>query len=57
MSKKSILDSNKNYNNWFDSSYYHILYDNRDYNEAKEFVKTILNHLKLKKLKKIKIKI
>ena len=53
MSKKSILDSNKNYNNWFDSSYYHILYDNRDYNEAKEFVKTILNHLKLKKNSKI----
>ena len=45
MSKKTILDSNKEYNNWFDSLYYHILYDNRDYNEAKEFVKTILNHL------------
>ena len=53
MSKKSIIDSNKDYNNWFDSSYYHILYDNRDYNEAKEFVKTILNHLKLKKNSKI----
>ena len=53
MSKKTIIDSNKDYNNWFDSSYYHILYDNRDYNEAKEFVKTILNHLKLKKNSKI----
>ena len=53
MNEKSILDSNKEYNNWFDSSYYHILYDNRDYNEAKEFVKTILNHLNLKKNSKI----
>ena len=53
MSTKNIIDSNKDYNNWFDSSYYHILYDNRDYNEAKEFVKTILNHLKLKKNSKI----
>jgi len=53
MNKKTIIDSNKDYNNWFDSSYYHILYDNRDYNEAKEFVKTILNHLKLKKNSKI----
>ena len=25
---------------WFDSSYYHILYKNRDYKEAREFVKT-----------------
>lgn len=53
MSKKSIIDSNTEYNNWFDSTYYHILYDNRDYNEAKEFVKTILNHLNLKKNSKI----
>ncbi len=37
------------YNSWFDSSYYHILYENRDYKEAKEFVKTILKHLKLEK--------
>jgi len=53
MSTKNIIDSNKDYNNWFDSSYYHILYDNRDYNEAKEFVKTILKHIKLKKNSKI----
>jgi SAM-dependent methyltransferase len=39
---------NKVYNKWFDSPYYHILYENRDYKEAKKFVKTILNHLKLK---------
>ena len=41
---------NKVYNKWFDSPYYHILYENRDYKEAKKFVKTIINHLKLKKV-------
>ena len=53
MNNKSNIDSDKKYNNWFDSKYYHILYDNRDNNEAKGFVETILKHLKLKKNSKI----
>ena len=40
---------NKNYNTWFDSKYYHILYQNRDFDEAKKFIIKIFNHLKLKK--------
>ena len=53
MNNKSNIDSDEKYNNWFDSKYYHILYDNRDNNEAKGFVETILNYLKLKKNSKI----
>ena len=49
MNKLSKLDIKKKYNNWFDSPYYHILYKNRDYKEAKKFIITILKHLKLKK--------
>ena len=49
MNKLSKLDLKNKYNNWFDSPYYHILYKNRDYKEAKKFIITILKHLKLKK--------
>ena len=49
MNKLSKLDIKNKYNNWFDSPYYHILYKNRDYKEAKKFIITILKHLKLKK--------
>lgn len=31
--------------NWFDSEYYHILYKNRDYEEAEHFVSNLLNRL------------
>ena len=31
--------------NWFDSKYYHMLYKNRDLNEAKLFVKNLISKL------------
>ena len=34
---------------WFDSKYYHILYKDRDYNEAENFMKNLISFLKLKK--------
>tara|TARA_B100000900_G_C20393101_1_gene639465 strand:+ start:141 stop:863 length:723 start_codon:yes stop_codon:yes gene_type:complete len=33
------------YKNWFDSEYYHILYNNRDHNEAELFINNILKIL------------
>ncbi|MCH8330325.1 MAG: methyltransferase domain-containing protein [Bacteroidetes bacterium] len=32
---------------WFDSPYYHLLYQNRDHDEAKAFIDSILSHLQL----------
>ena len=32
---------------WFDSPYYHILYQHRDEDEAEEFLKNLLNYLNL----------
>lgn len=32
---------------WFNTSYYHLLYQNRDQDEAKRFIKNIINHLHL----------
>ena len=34
---------------WFDSPYYHLLYANRDYNEAQFFIKNLINLLKMEK--------
>src|SRR5690554_1957161 len=34
---------------WFDTSYYHILYQNRDFSEAERFITNLLDHLKLSK--------
>ena len=34
---------------WFDSPYYHVLYKNRDDNEAEKFITNITNHLQLPK--------
>ncbi len=31
--------------NWFDTPYYHILYKNRDFDEAKRFVNKLVEHL------------
>lgn len=53
MNKNSIIDFDSEYNTWFNSTYYHMLYEDRGYNEAKKFVHTILNHLKLDKNSKI----
>ncbi len=31
--------------NWFDTPYYHILYKNRDYTEAQQFIDTLIQYL------------
>lgn len=38
---------------WFDSDYYHVLYKNRDYSEARNFIDSIVEYLDLKKGSKI----
>lgn len=38
---------------WFDTPYYHILYQNRNDLEAKKFIYTLMNHLKLHPSSKI----
>ena len=35
------------YETWFDSPYYHLLYRNRDYAEAKNFINALTDHLHL----------
>jgi len=34
---------------WFDSDYYHVLYKNRDYSEARNFIDNIVQYIDLKK--------
>jgi SAM-dependent methyltransferase len=34
---------------WFNTSYYHILYSNRDYSEAQEFMQNLVRFLRFKK--------
>lgn len=41
------------FQNWFDTPYYHLLYDYRNEEEAKFFMKTLTQFLKLKKGDKI----
>lgn len=38
---------------WFNSPFYHLLYKNRDFSEADQFIKTLLNHLDLKPNQKV----
>lgn len=38
---------------WFNTKYYHILYSHRDENEARTFLKTLTNYIKLPKNSKI----
>ncbi len=35
------------YETWFDSPYYHVLYQNRDEEEAEQFMQNLLSYLKL----------
>jgi len=39
--------------NWFDSSYYHILYKNRDEKEAEHFIDNLITKLQIKKGSKL----
>jgi len=41
------------YASWFDSPYYHILYKDRDYEEAKLFMNSLISYLELPKKAKI----
>ena len=43
------FEREKSYNNWFDSKFYHILYENRDNKEAKKFIKNIVHYFDLDK--------
>jgi len=44
-----IKDETKWYTSWFDTKYYHILYKDRGYEEAEEFMRNITSYLQLKK--------
>ena len=37
------------YENWFDSPYYHILYKNRNNEEARRFIDNLLSKLNIEK--------
>lgn len=41
------------FSDWFDTSYYHILYKNRDLPEAKQFIHRVIEQLPLKKNAKV----
>lgn len=44
------MKNNKNwFANWFNSTYYHILYKNRDFSEAEAFIAKLMEYLKLPK--------
>ena len=43
------FDREKSYNNWFDSKFYHILYESRDNKEAKKLIKNIIYYFDLDK--------
>ncbi len=45
--------SNSWYKDWFNTKYYHILYKNRDFGEAEDFIKILSTHLKIPKNAKI----
>ncbi len=48
-----LKDSTKWYASWFDTPYYHILYKDRDHNEAQKFMDTLTTYLNLGKDERI----
>ena len=42
-----LKDTTKWYADWFNTSYYHLLYKNRDASEAKKFMDNLTQHLSL----------
>ena len=40
-------EQSKWFQSWFDTPYYHTLYENRDYKEAEVFIKNIVKYLNL----------
>ncbi|MCB0541647.1 MAG: SAM-dependent methyltransferase, partial [Bacteroidetes bacterium] len=41
------------YKEWFNTKYYHILYKNRDFEEAELFINNLVDYLKIEKDSKI----
>ena len=41
------------FSEWFNTSYYHLLYSNRNYEEAASFIQNLIRHLDLKKASKV----
>lgn len=46
---KQITEIKEWYEDWFDSKYYHILYQNRSHEEAESFIETLFNYLNISK--------
>jgi 2-polyprenyl-3-methyl-5-hydroxy-6-metoxy-1,4-benzoquinol methylase len=45
----TVKTSDAWYANWFDTTYYHILYQHRDYSEAADFMRSLTHALQLPK--------
>lgn len=43
--KSAKMPENKWYESWFDTGYYHLLYDQRDEEEAKAFIQKLVRHI------------
>jgi len=43
----AIKNMKKWFDTWFNTKYYHILYKNRDYSEAENFISNLVNNLKI----------
>lgn len=39
-----MTNQKKWYQSWFDTPYYHLLYNNRDFNEAQSFITNLVSH-------------
>jgi SAM-dependent methyltransferase len=48
-----LVDKSNWFASWFDSPYYHLLYDNRDHSEAEMFIGSLFEHLQLEKGKRV----
>jgi len=48
ISSKNNPENNNWFKDWFNSPYYHLLYKNRDHNEARNFIVHLFNHLQPK---------
>ena len=42
-----IKDTTEWFASWFDTPYYHILYKDRDYSEAQDFMDNLTNYLNI----------
>lgn len=51
--KMHLENSKEWFSTWFNSPYYHLLYDNRDEREAEGFLKNLVSHLSIESNKKV----